>query len=333
MAETVRMSCDEARALAWAACRARGASSEVAGVLAAATVEAHAAGNTTVGFGHLLDYLEAMAAGRIDPAAEPTFDDPAPAVMRCDARGGIAQLGFARAQAGLVERARRFGLALFLQSGSYTTGELGWYVRALARQGLVAFAATNGPALIRPPGAVANVYCTNPIAFAVPGADGPALLIDQSCSATAYVALREAAGQDRPIPAGWAVDENGQPTTDARAALRGALLTFGGVRGANIALMVEMLAGGLAGGLWSLDGPRFDAGDASPAAGLFVLALSPAVLGTDVAARTAHHLARLESLGVHVPGKRKAKNGLRAEADGIDIPADLVEAMRGHATR
>lgn len=327
------MSCADAFALARAACRARGASPEAATVLAGATVEAQAAGNTTVGFGHLVDYLEAMAAGRIDPAAEPAFDDPAPAVMRCDARGGIAQLGFARAQAGLADRASRFGLALFLQSGSYTTGELGWYVRALARQGLAAFAVTNGPALMRPPGAVTNVYCTNPMAFAVPGPDGPAMLIDQSCSATAFVALRNAAVEDRPIPAGWAVDEQGRPTTDAKAALRGALLTFGGERGANIALMVEMLAGGLAGGLWSLDAPRFDAGDASPAAGLFVLALSPSVLGPDVAPRAARHLARLESLGVHVPGRRKAEHGRRAETEGIDIPAGLVEAVREHAPR
>jgi (2R)-3-sulfolactate dehydrogenase (NADP+) len=327
------MSCADAFALARAACRARGASPEVATVLAGATVEAHAAGNATVGFGHLVDYLEAMAAGRIDPTAEPALDDPAPAVIRSDARGGIAQLGFARARADLADRASRFGLALFLQSGSYTTGELGWYVRALARQGLAAFAVSNGPALMRPPGAVASVYCTNPMAFAVPGPDGPAMLIDQSCSATAFVALRNAAAQDRPIPAGWAVDGHGRPTTDAKAALRGALLTFGGERGANIALMVEMLAGGFAGGLWSLDAPRFDAGDASPAAGLFVLALSPTVLGPDVAARTARHLARLEGLGVHVPGKRKAESGRRAESEGIDIPAGLVEAMRERAPR
>ena len=144
-------------------------------------------------------------------------------------------------------RAETFGIALFAQKGSYTTGELGYYPRRLAEAGLVALAATSGPALMTVAGAKTPVYCTNPIAFAAPLDEGPPLIIDQASSATAFVELRRYAERGEALPPGWAVDADGQPTTDPQAALRGALLAFGGARGANIALMVEVLAAGIIG--------------------------------------------------------------------------------------
>ncbi|TIW17972.1 MAG: Ldh family oxidoreductase, partial [Mesorhizobium sp.] len=99
------------------------------------------------------------------------------------------------------------------------------------------------------------VYCTNPMSFAAPAADGSPLVIDQSSSATAFVNIRKAAEDGRKIPEGWALDASGNPTTDPAAAMKGAMLAFGGQRGANIALMVEVLAAGLSGANWSLDAP------------------------------------------------------------------------------
>ena len=84
-----------------------------------------------------MDYLAALRAGRIAGDAEPVVTSPAPAAIHCDARGGIAQAGFDRAFDSLCERARTFGIALFAQNGSYTTGELGYYPRRLAEAGLV----------------------------------------------------------------------------------------------------------------------------------------------------------------------------------------------------
>ncbi len=91
------------------------------------------------------------------------------------------------------------------------------------------------------------VFCTNPIAFAAPLPEGGALVFDQSTAASSLVGIRQAASDGRPIPEGWALDSSGNPTTDPQAALSGTLLAFGGRRGANIALMVELLAAGLTG--------------------------------------------------------------------------------------
>src|SRR3546814_17042555 len=94
-------------------------------------------------------------------------------------------------------------------------------------------------------GGKARVFCTVPLSVAVPtGDETPALLIDQSSSSASLANLRASAEAGREIPEGWALDPAGHPTTDERAALAGSLLSFGGARGANIALLLEMLAAG-----------------------------------------------------------------------------------------
>jgi (2R)-3-sulfolactate dehydrogenase (NADP+) len=318
---SVVLSPREAFEFAEAVCCGAGAGARMGKSLAEATVAAELHGKPIVGFAHLIDYCEALQAGRIDGGAEPRLHSPASALIACDVGGGIAQLGFDDAFESLVERARSFGIALLALSNSFTTGELGWYVRRLAERGLVALAASNGPALMKPPGAMAAVYCTNPIAFAAPGRDGAALVIDQSCSPTAYVAVRAAAERGEAIPAGWAVDAEGRPTTDAARALGGALLTFGGPRGANLALMVEVLAAGIAGAHWSLDAPPFDVGEGGPGIGLTVVAIAADLVGGDFAGRIEAQMERLDGLGVHIPGAR-------GRAEAVSLPDEIVTQLR-----
>ena len=317
---TRRLSLEEATGLAERAARAAGLSAEAALALARATVSANAHGKSSSGFSHLIDYLSASRAGRIVGDAEPVLTSPVPAAIHCDAGGGIAQLGFDRAFDDLRRRAETFGVAIFAQSGSYTTGELGYYPRRLAEAGLVAFAATSGPALMTVAGAKTPVYCTNPIAFAAPLDEGPPLLIDQASSATAFVQLRRYAERGQALPEGWAVDADGEPTVDPKAALRGALLAFGGARGANIALMVEVMAAGLTGANWALDAPSFTTGNRPPGSGLLVIAIAPVLLAPDFPSRLRVQLDRLAKLGVHIPGRRAA-------AAEIELPDALVSEI------
>lgn len=315
----IRVTVQRARELASAACRAAGADAEVARSLVEATVSAAQSGRDELGFPHLLDYLAALRAGRAQGAARPLLRQPLPAVIESDARGGIAQLGFDLAFADLCRLARTLGIALFTQRNSFTTGELGYYVRRVAREGLIGLAVSNGPALMAAAPGQSSVYCTNPMAFGVPLAHSARpLVIDQASSATAFLNLRRAAENATPIPAGWAIDRSGQPTSDAQAALAGALLPFGGYKGANLALLVEILSAGLAAASWSLDAAPFAAGDRSPRCGLTVIALSP--IDPDFGARVAAQLDRLQQHGVSIPGRR-APSAPSADAE---VDADSV---------
>lgn len=330
--DIVTTSLSDAHALAVAAVKGAGGSAAMAASLARATVDAEARGSAAVGFSHLADYLEALCAGRIHVGAEPKRTDPAPALIRIDADGGIAQTGFDRALDDLVSKAKTYGIALCAQFNSYTSGELGDYVLRLAEHGLVGIAATNGPALLTGSGGSKPVYCTNPLAFGAPRRNGAPLVIDQSSSATAFVNIRGAAERGEPIPQGWAVDTAGQPTTDAAAAIRGAMLAFGGSRGANIALMVEVLSAGLSGANWSLDAPDFAGGNASPGSGLTVIAISPSLLDDGFEERLDAQLTRLSGgYGIHIPGASKYQNWMQARRDGIRLPSALVRRISAFA--
>ncbi len=298
----IELSEREVRDLALRACLGAGADLASARSLVDATVSAARFGPSAVGFPHLVDYLNSFREGRINCDPAPVATRPFPAHLACDADRGIAQLGFDLTFRDVVDAARSFGIALFTQKNSYTTGELGYYVRRLALEGLSGLAATNANAMVVAKAGGPAVYSTNPLAFGFPlGANQPPLIVDQSSSATAYVNIAAAAAEGRQIPEGWAVDAAGADTQDPGKALVGALLPFGGRKGANVALLVEMLSAGLSGGSWSLDAPSFQAGDASPAVGLTVIALMPGPAGDHVA-RAHDQIRRLEGLGVHVPG-------------------------------
>jgi (2R)-3-sulfolactate dehydrogenase (NADP+) len=325
--ETRRISSEEGLALARRACLAAGASEPIADSLAEATVSAEACGQSSVGFAHLVDYLTSLVEGRIARTAEPVITFPASALVQADARGGIAQLGFDRAFPELRQRACLHGVAIFAQRNSYTTGELGYYVRRLAAADLLALAMSNGPPLMAPAGIKRAVYSTNPVAFATPAGVRATLMFDQACSETAFVNIRDAAARGASLPEGWAIDADGEPTVDPVRAVHGTLLAFGGSRGANIALMVEVMAAGLSGANWSLDAPDFDSGARSPGAGLLVIAIAPKLLDPEFDARLQEHLRNLAHLGVHIPGQAKADRAALVASEGFYLPVSLVRKI------
>ena len=265
---------DELAALCERATLAAGADARAARVLANATVEAELVGNRAVGVAHLFDYLDGYRTGRIAAGAEPAIRRAAGAVIDVDARSGLAQSAFEDALEELLQATRESGIAALWIRQSYTCGELGYYARRLAGLGFVAVASANSPSLMSLGGAPRPILGTNPLAYGIPRPGRLPVVIDQASSSTAFVNIRRAAEAGEPIPAGWALGPDGQPTQDANAALQGTLLPFGGHRGGNIALLVEILAT-LSGATFSIDAAPFDSGSTSPGIGVFLLCIDP----------------------------------------------------------
>lgn len=327
MPETINLDLETALDLCKRAARACGASEYAAESLAAATVAAEARGQTTVGLAHFLDYIDAMRAGRIDGSATPVLTRPAAAVIVSNACGGIAHSGFDLAFEELVMTAERFGVALFSQHNAYTCGALGYFAERLAQRNLIALAVANSSAHLAAGGAKRPIYGTNPLAFAAPQQHGPALLIDQASSATAFVNVRAAAEAGRPLPDGWAIDQAGEPTNDPSAVLTGALLAFGGARGGNIALMVEVLSA-LSGANWSLDAPSFRDGAQSPGVGMLIVALAPDLIDPSFIQRWSSQLRRLrDEHHVFIPGVGKANALQQAVTGGLNADAAVVRRI------
>lgn len=280
-----------------------GGSESMAESLARATIDAQSRGKESLGIGHLFDYLNSLREGRIDGQATPAVEQPSPAIIKANAQGGIPHLAFDQTFHLMVENTKKMGVTVFSQENSYTCGALGYFTRRLADEGLVALAATNSSAHMASHGSRAAVFGTNPLSFAVPlGEHQHSLVFDQATSQTALVNIRQAAAQRIEIPQGWAIDEQGEQTTDPSAALLGSLLPFGGYKGANIALMVEMLAR-LSGANWSMDAGYFDTGMRGPGVGMFILAINPAVFDKDYTKNADIHINRLRhEYGMTFPG-------------------------------
>lgn len=229
----------------------------------------------------------------------------------------------------LIDKTRQLGVTVFTQHNSYTTGELSYYVRSLAQEGLLALAVSNSPAAVAGGPGSKIAFGTNPMAFGAPLADANApLVIDQASSATAFINLVRAAEEGRPIPDGWAIDGQGNPTNDAVAGLRGALLAFGGAKGANVALMVECLAAGLSGASWSLDMPDFQSGDRVIGAGMTIITILPTVIDENFSSRLSVQLDRIAERGAYVPGRRQISRHL-TERDRVMIDTTVLEKIQG----
>ena len=300
-----------------------GAAPAQAALLAESTVQAELLGRRAVGVSHLLDYLDGFRTGRIASGAVPTIEQRSAVISTVDCRGGLAQHGFDVALAGMCRAAADHGLSVAALRRCFTVGELDYYIRRLNRRGLLGLACANSPALMTVAGARSPVLGTNPFAFGMPLPDGRRLSVDQATSATAWVTVRDAALREESIPATWAVDRDGRPTTSASAGLEGALLPFGGYKGGNVALLVELLAT-LAGGQFSTDAAPFDRGPHSPSVGLVVVAVSIGTLDPDYIARLAAQLERWRAEHGADPG---VWTGQR-EATTCSLPRDLHDRLQ-----
>ncbi|MGE3862571.1 MAG: Ldh family oxidoreductase [Burkholderiaceae bacterium] len=163
-----------------------------------------------------------------------------------DTDGAMGQIAGPRAiELGLAALEHSASVLITLRSCGHL-GALGIHALIAAEAGAFCLVGQRTPPLLSLPGFSQAAIGHNPIAFGCPRPGGDPLVFDIACSVAARGHILLAAREGRPIPEGWALDEHGQPTTDAEAALKGSLLPTGGHKGIGLAMMVECLAGAMA---------------------------------------------------------------------------------------
>ena len=226
----------------------------IAAEVARAVRKAESIGNKICGLYYLESYCLQLKTGRVSGSVEPVVTRPKPASVHVDAKFGFAQPAFTRGLDQAVAAARECGVASLAIGHAHTCTSLGFFTEQIARQGLIGLGLTNASPAVAPPGGKTRSIGTSPIAFSVPdGSGGIAMQFDQSTTTVALgkITMAKAAGEK--IPLGWAVDADGQPTTDPAAALGGSLVSMGGHKGWGFGLMAELLAAGMTGGVVSRD--------------------------------------------------------------------------------
>jgi LDH2 family malate/lactate/ureidoglycolate dehydrogenase len=218
-----------------------------AAILVDALVEADVCGTSTHGVSRLNIYVRRIQKGLIDPAAKLTYEARRPAALAVDAANGLGQVQAVKTLDLLVPLARQHGVATATIRGSQHFGALAYYCNRMAAQDMVLLAMTNCEPSMSPWGACEAFFGTNPIGVSFPTGKGFPLKIDLATSLVARGNIIAADKAGRPIPEGWALDPDGNPTTDAAAALAGTVLAMAGHKGAALAMMVELFSGVLAG--------------------------------------------------------------------------------------
>jgi LDH2 family malate/lactate/ureidoglycolate dehydrogenase len=216
-------------------------------LFAQALVDADLHGVSTHGLSRLSIYLRRIQLGLIDATAELRVERRRAATLVLDAGNGIGHVQAVKALEMLIPMAEQTGVACATIRNSQHFGALSYYCNRAADRGCILLATTNCEPAMSPTGGYGAFFGTNPIAVSFPTGKGFNIKIDLSTSAIARGNIIGAAKKNAPIPLGWALDPNGEPTTDAQQALLGTVLTMAGHKGYALALMVEMLSSVLSG--------------------------------------------------------------------------------------
>ena len=325
----------EVQALVSVQLQRAGASAACADSTARALVLAESQGLGSHGLSRVSQYTAHLRNGRANGAAVPQVLRRKGAALVIDAQEGLAFPACELAVHEAVAAAQAHGVAMAGVIRSHHCGVLADHLRPAAEAGMVAIGFANSPAAMPTAGGRHPVFGTNPVAAIFPRRGAAPLMIDLSLSEVARGKLMVAAQEGRSIPAGWALDAHGQPTTDPQAGLLGSMLPIGAAtstKGAMLALVVELLVTAVIGANFGFEASSFFAEEGNrPGIGQAFIVIDPGALaGRD------HFLDRIEVLvaemlkdeGVRLPGARREALRLHALANGIEVPGTLLAAWR-----
>ena len=292
-----------------------------------ALIYAEARGLPSHGLSRVLQYTTHLRNGRANGAAVAKIVNSKAAACLIDAQEGLAFPACELAVAEAISRAKTAGACFAGVTNSHHFGAAAYHVEVVAAAGMVGLAFGNSPAAMPAWGGKRGIFGTNPIAAAFPRDHQPPLIVDLSLSEVARGKLMIAAKKGESIPLGWALDRDGKPTTDPKAGMAGTMMPAGGVKGAMLALIVELLCCALTGAAFGFEADSFfvDAGN-RPRNGQAFLVIDP-----DALAGRGVFYTRMEALvavmlaeeGVRLPGYRRAAIAEGARFGGIEISAAL----------
>jgi LDH2 family malate/lactate/ureidoglycolate dehydrogenase len=249
------------------------AGDEEAALVAECLVHADRRGIDTHGVYYLTLLAKRVEEGmiRIPTLIEVVSDESATALI--DGGDGLGQVAAHRAMEMSIEKARKFGMGSVAVRNTNHIGILAFYTLRIAQQGMVGMVMCNGAASMPPWGGAEAFFGTNPLSIAVPNGSGEPVVLDMSSSLVARGKIRRAERLKEPIPTGWALDQNGEPTTDPSEAMKGTLVPIGGPKGYGLALMVDVLAGLLSGSQFGPQVKTFHQPLGPTGVGVFIMAI------------------------------------------------------------
>ena len=241
-----QVSVEECTRAALVALEGAGVGAEAARLQTDLLLDAELRGVPSHGFLRLERIIARIGNGVADPRTRGSHSWRGDSFLSVDGQNGLGPVVAKHAADVAGERARRTGIAVAAISNNNHIGMLAWYADAIAQAGLVSIILTTSEALVHPFGGRVALLGTNPIAIGVPTATGP-FVIDLATSLVSMGEIHDKAHRGVAIPEGWALDAEGNSTTDPNAAKKGAIAPFGGPKGYALGLAFELLVTALTG--------------------------------------------------------------------------------------
>lgn len=317
--------------------RKAGLSSDAAALVADSLVDAEARGIRSHGLQRVRIYSERLTAGLLNASGEPSVVGGTPTFALVDADNAIGQVG---ALAGLnvaMDAAEEHGVGVAGVRNSNHCGSLGYFARRATDRGLIQISATNAPSTMVYFGSRRRAVGTNPLCVGVPCGEDSSFILDMASSAVARGKIIFAAEDGVPIPEGYAVDEDGKPTTDPVAALAGSVVPFAGAKGSGLAMMIDLLCGSLLGGpTGDQIGDMYNDWTRPQSVGHLFIVLKPGAWvnaedfaeATSEFARTVSELEPAAGIDrVMYPGELEEEKYRKAESEGLTIAPVTVSEL------
>ena len=311
-------------------------------LVAKSLTDAEARGVSSHGVSRVRIYAQRIQGGMLNADAKPVVVKETAATAHLDASNAVGHAGAFAGLEAAMGKAAEVGVGVSVVRNSNHCGTLGFYSRIAAERGLVTILMTNGPPVMVYYGGRSRAVGTNPFGIGVPRAGGAPLVLDMATSATARGKIILAGQKGQQIPEGWAVDLHGRPTTDPAAALEGSVVPFAGPKGSGLAMMVDLLCGGMAAAITGEDiGDMYEQWDREQRVSHFMLAMDPdSWHGGDAfrahVARFAERVAGLPTAEgfdrVMLPGEVEQLAYDSAVADGVVLSGQVFEDLRTFAS-
>ena len=295
----------------------KGVSEQEAKLVSDMLVEANLRGHDSHGVIRIPKWTTGLKAGAINPTTNVQTVQETAASALLDGGSALGPVVGRKASDMAIQKAKSLGIGIVVVRKASHIGMLGYYTEYMAQQGVIGICMTNSESGVAPFGTADKILGTNPLSIGVPTRTWP-MILDMSTSVAARGKIVVALESGEKIPLGWALNKNGEPTTDPREALEGVLLPLGGTKGSGLAIMVDILSGALSGQAVGRDVKgTFDMKHEGTKGDMF-MAIDPSMfIDPEIFLNT------VESLKSQIKGAKKAKG-----VDKILLPGEYEYLMR-----
>lgn len=316
--------------------QASGLPPDDAGLVADSLVTADLWGHSSHGVMRAPWYIDRLRNGVMNAVTQARLIVDAGAIAVMDAGDGVGQVVAERAMKDAVRRAKAHGVGVVSVRNSNHHGALGYFTRMAAAQGCIGMLTTNGSPAMAPWGGRQKLVGNNPWSIAAPAGRHAPMMLDIANTVVARGKIFLARQKGQPIPAHWAIDAEGLPTTDPVAALGGVILPMAEHKGYAISVMMDVLSGVLSGSgiLDEVSGP-YQAEKRSRCGHLF-LALNIAAFGPEAAfaERMEQMIGQIKAVPrvpgceeIFYPGEIEARNEARHRHGGLLLPEKTLNDL------